>query len=86
MPTYDYKCVEHGYFEQVRRVADYAEGECPTCGEKCPQVVRSAPCLDIEAMSRAGMPGAWETVGDRLTRKHRKVSQHHRVVVGDHED
>lgn len=78
MPTYDYKCSKHGYFEQRNRIDDRAEGECPTCGESAPLVVKRAPGLDIEAMSRAGMPGAWDTVGERITRRHRKAGQAHR--------
>jgi hypothetical protein len=29
-------------------------------------------------MSRCGMPGAFETVGDRITKRHRSVPQAHR--------
>lgn len=83
MPTYNYKCGEHGYFELEQRMADHAAGDCPTCGETCKQVMTSAPMLDIESMARAGMPGAWETVGDRIHKRHRSVSQHHRAVVGE---
>jgi putative FmdB family regulatory protein len=80
MPTYDYECRTHGYFELVQRMADHAEGPCPTCGEVCPQKVRAVAKhgLDLEAMSRAGMPGAFETVGDRITKRHRDAGQHHR--------
>ena len=78
MPLYDYKCPVHGYFEKQQRMADRARAECPTCGESCPQVIAGAPGLDIEAMSRIGMPGAYETVGDRITRRHRSVEQAHK--------
>lgn len=79
MPTYDYKCKEHGYFELQQRVADHAEGVCPTCKEICPQVVRQLAKhgLDLEAMSRIGMPGAYESVGDRITKRHLDAGQHH---------
>jgi len=77
MPTYDYRCEEHGYFELQQRMADHAEGECPTCGTVCKQVVKSVAKhgLDLEAMSRVGMPGAYETVGDRITKRHRQAGQ-----------
>jgi putative FmdB family regulatory protein len=78
MPTYSYKCEDHGYFELKQRMADHAEGTCPTCGVTCGQVMTSPPGLDIEAMARVGMPGAYETVGDRITKRHRSVPQHHR--------
>lgn len=86
MPLYDYRCDVHGDFELKQRVADHAEGECPTCGQVCRQVITRAPGLDIEAMSKIGMPGAWETVGDRITRRHKAVSQSHRSVLGDEDD
>ena len=68
MPTYDYKCKEHGYFELQQRMADDAEGACPTCNEICPQVVKQLAKhgLDLEAMSRIGMPGAYEAGFERL--------------------
>lgn len=75
MPTYNYRCDEHDVFELVQRMADHAEGECPTCGKVCPQVLTSAPGLDLEAMARVGMPGAYETVGDRITNRHLKAGQ-----------
>ena len=78
MPTYNYKCDEHSYFELEQRMADHAEGECPTCGEVCKQVITAPPGLDLEAMSRCGMPGAFETVGNRITKRHRSVPQAHR--------
>lgn len=79
MPTYDYKCMEHGYFELQQRIADHAEGVCPTCKEVCPQVVTKVARhgLDLEAMSRIGMPGAFESVGDRITKRHLNAGQVH---------
>jgi len=75
MPLYDYKCSEHGYFEQKNRVADHAKGTCPTCGSESRQVILGAPSLDIEAMADIGMPSAFETSGDRMTERHRKAGQ-----------
>jgi len=75
MPTYSYRCEKDGDFELIQRMKDHAEGECPTCGSKCKQVLTSAPGLDLEAMARAGMPGAWETVGDRITKRHVDAGQ-----------
>lgn len=78
MPTYSYRCAEHGVFDQVKRMIEHAEGDCPTCEAVCPQVITRAPGLDMEAMSRIGMPGAWDTVGERITKRHRNAGQHHR--------
>jgi putative FmdB family regulatory protein len=75
MPRYDYKCEEHGYFELKQSMKDHARGDCPTCGSECKQVVRTAPTLDIEAMARIGMPGAFEAVGDRITKRHLNAGQ-----------
>jgi len=82
MPTYDYRCDQHGDFEQTNRMVDHAKGTCPTCGETCRQVVKAVAKhgLDLEAMSRCGMPGAFETVGDRITKRHRSVPQAHKPV------
>lgn len=77
MPMYDYQCPTHGYFELKQSMKDHAQGECPDCGTPSPQVILKAPSLDVEAMARVGMPGAWETVGDRITERHRRAGQNH---------
>lgn len=77
MPRYDYKCPDHGYFEQVNSMKDHAKGVCPTCGSECSQVIRRAPAPLIEAMADAGFPGAFHTSGDRITKRHRKAGQYH---------
>ena len=74
---YDYKCIEHGYFEKRQAMKDRATAECPTCGTPCKQVIISPPTLDIEAMADIGMPGAFEKSGDRITERHRKAGQAH---------
>ena len=75
MPTYSYRCPEDGTFEKVQRIIDHARAECPTCGEVVRQILTSAPGLDIEAMAKVGMPGAWEKVGDRITKRHIDAGQ-----------
>ena len=74
---YDYHCPKHGYFELRQRMADHAEGKCPTCGEVCKQVILHAPGLDIEAMADIGMPGAFSLSGDRMTKRHLEAGQYH---------
>lgn len=76
MPLYDYKCEEHGVFELRQRMADHAKGICPTCQSVCVQVLTRAPSLDIEGMANAGCPGAFNTSGDRMTKRHRKADQY----------
>ncbi len=75
MPTYSYRCVECGTFDKMQRMIDHARAECPTCESECKQVLTTPPGLDLEAMARAGMPGAWNTVGDRITKRHREAGQ-----------
>lgn len=75
MPTYDYRCTEHGYFELRQSMSLHASAECPNCGIHCKQVMTAAPGLDIEAMADIGMPGAFSVSGDRLTKRHRDAGQ-----------
>jgi len=75
MPTYDYECAKHGYFEKAQSMSLHASADCPECGDTSPQVMLSAPCLDVEAMADIGMPGAMETSGNRLTRRHVQAGQ-----------
>lgn len=75
MPTYDYRCDEHGDFEQRNSMKDHAKGTCPTCGSESKQVIRSAPRPLIEAMADAGCPGAFMTSGDRMTKRHKQAGQ-----------
>lgn len=75
MPTYDYRCTGCGDFDKMQRMVDHAWADCPTCGSDCKQVLKSAPGLDLEAMARAGMPGAYETVGDRIHKRHIDAGQ-----------
>lgn len=75
MPSYDYRCKEHGTFELQQRMKDHARAHCPTCGSDSKQVLTAAPSLDLESMARVGMPGAWETVGDRIHKRHIDAGQ-----------
>lgn len=78
MPTYDYRCKEHGIFEKVQRMKNHARANCPTCSSDSSQILTRPPGLDIEGMARAGLPSAYETVGDRITKRHTSVPQYHR--------
>ena len=75
MPTYSYRCKDDGVFDLQQKMADRAEGVCPTCGSVCKKVLTAAPELMIEAMADAGCPGAFMTSGDRMTRRHRSAGQ-----------
>ena len=77
MPTYSYKCSKDGYFDLTQRMADHAEGVCPTCKSVCTQVLTTPPVLDTEAMADCGMPGAFNKSGDRMTKRHQKAGQDH---------
>lgn len=76
MPTYNYRCPTHEVFEIVQKIKDHAEANCPHCGVVCKQVLTSAPTLDVEGMAKAGCPGAYEQVGDRITKRHIEAGQY----------
>ena len=80
MPTYDFRCVEHGTEERICSMSARKEQECSTCGKLMKQVHLSAPRLDETAMAWAGMPGAVEKQSDRMHKQHRDVDQAHRLV------
>lgn len=76
--VFDYRCPECGVLEDYFVRSSEADNQiCPDCGSSMVRLV-AAPKLDIEGMARAGCPGAYETVGDRLTKQHRSVDQAHR--------
>ena len=79
MPTYDYKCEEHGYFEKAQvPMADCRKDQpCPECNKYSKKVILTAPQPMIEAMADAGCPGAFMTSGDRLEKRHRDAGQQH---------
>lgn len=80
MPTYDFKCEEHGYQEIHCGMDHRKEQKCSTCGEPVVQVLLKAPALDQTSMALAGMPGAIEVQGDRMEKAHKQVDQAHRMV------
>lgn len=44
MPVYEYWCEDHGVFEAVRPMAEFAAaGQCPDCGGAAPRVMVTAP-------------------------------------------
>jgi len=77
MPTYDYRCTEHGLFEMIQTVADREWAHCPHCTLCCHSVITTAPTLDIEAMANIGMPSAFEVSGDRMTKRHVQAGQNY---------
>ena len=77
MPTYSYRCPEHGVFDDFKKIKDRAKANCPHCEIICKQVHVGAPTLDIEGMADAGCPGAFETSGNRMTKRHKEAGQEH---------
>ena len=77
--VYDYRCTACGEVDENRFVLS-SEADDQTCESCSGEAIRliSAPRLDIAGMAKAGCPGAYETVGDRITKSHRSVDQHHR--------
>ncbi len=54
MPVYDYKCKEHGLFNELATLEDSSlPCPCPTCGELSPRVICLAPeVLDMNPAKR----------------------------------
>ena len=79
MPTYDFRCKEHGVEEIVCGMSQRKEQVCSTCAKPVTQVLLKAPSLDETSMAWAGMPGAIEKQGDRMDKQHRSVDQAHKL-------
>lgn len=46
MPLYDYKCSQHGVFQELATMADHDKpGQCPVCQQACGRVILLAPGL-----------------------------------------
>lgn len=46
MPVYDYKCQEHGVFNDLATFDDFQKPcPCPTCGKLSPRIIRLSPDL-----------------------------------------
>ncbi len=44
MPLYDYKCAEHGVFQEMVKLADFDKPcACPQCGAQSPRVILFSP-------------------------------------------
>lgn len=54
MPVYDYKCLQHGLFNELATVDDaHKPMACPTCGQLSGRVIMFAPnVLDMAAEKR----------------------------------
>jgi len=74
--VYDYKCTGCGRIAMDKFVHtnDIDNQPCGYCKSLMKRMV-CAPSLDIEGMSKAGCPGAYETHGDRLTKRHKDSGQ-----------
>lgn len=46
MPTYEYECPSHGFFEAMRSMSESAQPQsCPDCGVPAPRVVMTAAAV-----------------------------------------
>ena len=39
MPTYSYKCQDHGVFDAMKKISERQEAKCPDCDKQCQQTV-----------------------------------------------
>ena len=70
MPTYSYRCAEHGVFDKMQKIAKHKWAGCPECFAPSNQIIIHAPMLDTEGMADAGCPSAFFKSGDRMTERH----------------
>lgn len=48
MPVYEYACAEHGVFEAMRPMSEFAAPcDCPDCGVAAPRVMVTVPRLAL---------------------------------------
>ena len=54
MPVYDYRCADHGVFNELATMADSAQPcPCPTCGQLAGRVIMMSPeVLDMAPANR----------------------------------
>ena len=78
MPTYDFRCKQHGEVERICKIAEREEQKCLQCGDLMIQFLSTPPGLDETAMSYLDMPGAVAKHEKRLYKQHRSVDQSHR--------
>lgn len=53
MPVYEYACGAHGVFEAVQPMDAYDQPtSCPSCGERSPRVMMTAPRLGASDRNR----------------------------------
>ena len=75
---YEHRC-ENGHVSTHYVRYEEKEQVCPEC-ETCATRIISAHKVDLYGLSKAGCPGAYERVGNDITRRHKSVDQHHRTV------
>lgn len=73
MPVYEYECVRHGAFEQMRPVAEAGQAQdCPTCGKSSPRAILSA--VRLSSMSPAAR--AAHATNERAAHEPKSSKQH----------
>lgn len=80
--VFDYRCTWCGEYDTNRFVrSSESDDQMCECGGKLKKLL-SAPRLDIAGMAKAGCPGAYETIGNKIEKQHTAVDQHHRRGTG----
>lgn len=75
--TYDYRCLGCGTVEERFVRGSASDDQYCECEGKMQRLLCS-PKLDIAGMARAGCPGAVQSTGDAIEKRHRSVDQMHR--------
>lgn len=73
--VFDFQCMACGNLERDKYVkrSEVDDQRCDCTGKM--KKLPAAPKLDIAGMARAGCPGAYETVGDQITKRHKDAGQ-----------
>ena len=82
MPVYSYQCEEHGPFEAMRPMSEYAAPHaCPICGAASRRVMISAPRLAVldHGTRRAHETNERSAHAPRSTRTHGPATSRGRV-------
>lgn len=86
MPLYDYKCAQHGLFQELGEMADHAKpAPCPHCGQPAGRVIR----LPTAALNRDPTRRQADARNERSrheplisTRDQRDHDHHHALACG----
>ena len=86
MPVYDYKCKEHGIFNELATIEDSSKpSKCPVCGVLCGRIIMMSPAiLDMPESQRKGHETNEKSQNEPIfsNEDRRKNDEHHSCGSG----